>query len=368
MVFLKIKKFFKHFWKKILLILGASSIAIAAVAVPITCTYQIQQTTSSNSSVQSFASNDSSLSTNFNAKGKVHGLNPDLSTKWVNNSKGSNYVQSSFTSLENYKLNQQNNFVALVQTANGINSKQIKEKEAFDAHLAKTAKIISHLSTSQKNQLKNAMLKMYNDVKNKKVSTKNIADVIGQITNKKYQNDVSQYLVNLKQKENNANKETNKVDDTSLFVSSNNDLNLYATNNTVGNRIETIDECVTAFSTLAVAAGVFSIAMFAIAWLTFGSSTTWAVAASIAAAALAGVAASLGIYNDTLKADANQAPQGWNCAFTTFVSIFSLGSLVYKIIAACAAIGATVSATSWAFPAICVVLGMASVITSLFEY
>ncbi|MBQ3621890.1 hypothetical protein II941_03860 [bacterium] len=64
-----------------MLILGASSLAIAAVAVPITCTYQIQQTASSNSSVQSFASNDSSLSNNFSAKDKVHGLNPDLSTK-----------------------------------------------------------------------------------------------------------------------------------------------------------------------------------------------------------------------------------------------------------------------------------------------
>ncbi|MBQ3621891.1 hypothetical protein II941_03865 [bacterium] len=168
-------------------------------------------------------------------------------------------------SLENYKLNQQNNFVALVQTANGINSKQIKEKEAFDAHLAKTAKIISHLSTPQKNQLKNAMLKMYNDVKNKKVNIKTISDIVGQITNNKYQNDVNQYLFNLKQKVNNANKETNKVDDTSLFVSSNNDLNLYATNNTIGNRIETNDEYITALSTLAVAAGVFSIAMFAIA-------------------------------------------------------------------------------------------------------
>ncbi|MBO6022820.1 hypothetical protein J6P51_02365 [bacterium] len=166
--------------------------------------------------------------------------------------------------MQNYKLNQQSNFATMLQTANGINSKEVKEKQVFDANLAKSAKIISHLSTSQKNQLKNAMLKMYNDVKNKKVSTKNIADVIGQITNSKYKNDVIKYLVNLKQKENTNVQEVNKSD-TSLFVNSYNNISLYANNQTIGTTILKLEECTTAFSTLAVAAGLFSIAMFAIA-------------------------------------------------------------------------------------------------------
>ena len=367
MFFLKIKKFFKRFWKKHLLIIGIGSLSIAAVAVPITSSYSIQQNVNYNSSTKSNTTSASVVSTNLNSNETVHGLNPNLSSKWINDNKSTNYIQNYLTSMQNYKLNQQSNFATMLQTANGINSKEVKEKQVFDANLAKSAKIISHLSTSQKNQLKNAMLKMYNDVKNKKVSTKNIADVIGQITNSKYKNDVIKYLVNLKQKENTNVQEVNKSD-TSVFVNSYNNISLYANNQTIGTTILKLEECTTAFSTLAVAAGLFSIAMFAIAWLTFGSSTGWAVTASIAAAALAGAAACTGISTITLKADANEAPHGWDCAYSVFVDIFSLGTLIFKIIAVLTGLGTTVSATSWAFPAICVVLGMAGVVIGILNY
>lgn len=368
MFFIKIKKFFKRFWKKFLLILGIGSLAIAAVAVPITSSYNIQLTAKTSSVVKpSSTATNLSSTTNIKQSGEMRGLNSKISTKWVDDSKAANYVENSFTSLENYKLNQQNNFVALLQTANGINSKQAQEKQAFDANLVKSAKVISSLSASQKNQLKNAMLKMYNDVKNQKVNENTISDIVGQITNNKYKNDVSSYLANLKLKENAKAQEINKSD-ASLFVNSYNNISLYANNQTIGTAIRKLEECTTAFSTLAVAAGLFSVAMFAIAWLTFGSSTAWGVSASIAAAALAGTAACTGIGALTLKADANEDPQGWDTAYNVFVATFSLGTLIYKIIAAITGLGATVSATSWAFPAICVVLGMIGIIVGILNY
>lgn len=368
--FKKIKKFCKNFSHKILILVGVATVGSIAITAPIVsyqiCKNQNEEINSSeavpsrgNSSLnESLVSSSAKLTTLKNKNDNI----PHVSTSWSNDTLSEKAINGDFTNILNYSphyIYPDDSFISLVQTSSKLmqNKNSVHTKQMVEiSHLLKS------LNKSQQNQVKNVMLKMDDFVAKKTLTQKDLPDILNQITTQKNVTYSMNYVQKYEEKINEKEREVSASQHENLFCD---DCMLYANNDSSGYVINNLSDSRDAFLGAAVAAALFSAAMYAAAWW-FGISLPWAIASSGVAIGCGLLAGILGISVDSLKAAANKAPSGWATGFTTLVTVYNLGRIFSKALLLSIATESTLSALSWVMPLVSgVVMGISLVVMIL---
>ena len=316
-----------------------SSIGIIAATTTIACVASAITTSNNNENIEI-------KNANKNASFNIN----EVSKKWTNNTPSEHVITNDFDEILNYNKNtsaaniSNKNHLSYINDVllalNNTNKKSNKVISAFSTEL-------NRLTTSQQNQVKNQMLKMYDITSKEKITYKNVETILSGFTTFDNIKKVKNLLLKYQTEPNNTT--LNNKDKISYmlmhaqFNYSNN------TQTTIGKLINSLNDATDVFAGISAAAALFAAGEYTAAIFDFGFSAPWAIASTAISAISGAFSAACGIAAMTIQSDANQLPGGWNTAITAFVSVYPLGSIIATLTKLSSTVITTVTFCSWAF-------------------
>ena len=317
-----------------------SSIGIIAATTTIACVVSASTTSNNNENIEI-------KNANKNASFNIN----EVSTKWTNNTSSEHVITNDFDEILNYNKNtsaanisSNKNHLSYINDVllalNNTNKKSNKVISAFSTEL-------NRLTTSQQNQVKNQMLKMYDITSKEKITYKNVETILSGFTTFDNIKKVKNLLLKYQTEPNNTI--LNNKDQISYMLmhaqfnySSN-------TQTTIGKLINGLNDATDIFAAISAAAAVFAAGEYTAAILDFGFSAPWAIASTAISAVSGAFSAACGIAAMTIQSDANQLPYGWQTAVTAFSCVYPLGSIMGTVAKLSSTVITTVTFCSWAF-------------------
>ena len=334
-----------------------SSIGIIAATTTIACVVSAITTSNNNENIEIKNANENA---SFNIN--------EVSKKWTNNTPSEHVITNDFDEILNYNKNtnvaniSNKNHLSYINDVllalNNTNKKSNKVISAFSTEL-------NRLTTSQQNQVKNQMLKIYDITSKEKITYKNVETILSGFTTFDNIKKVKNLLLKYQTEPNNTT--LNNKDKISYmlmhaqFNYSNN------TQTTIGKLINSLNLATDTFAGISVAAALFAAGEYTAAIFDFGFSAPWAIASTAISAVSGAFSAGCGIAAMTIQSDANQLPDGWNTATTAFVSVYPLGSIIATLIKLSSTVITTVTFCSWAFAVGAAAVSIAIFILDIFN-